>query len=104
MKNIRDKFRTFDQKFFLLPLLVQPISRPANGNQHMVVIAPDILGIETTNRNRRQAPVRERQILCSAIFISHFLWWKGVYLLKHLKLDGAPLPVTARADEQSPLV
>ena len=24
-------------------------------------------------------------------------WWKGVYLLKHLKLDGAPLPVTARA-------
>ena len=30
-------------------------------------------------------------------------WWKGVYLLKHLKLDGAPLPVTARAYEKSPL-
>ena len=71
--------------------------------EHMVVIAPDILGIETTNRNRKQAPVLERHTLCSAIFISHFLWWKGVYLLKHLKLDGAPLPVTARADEQSPL-
>ena len=28
-------------------------------------------------------------------------WWKGVYLLNHLKLDGAPLPVTARASEKS---
>ena len=28
-------------------------------------------------------------------------WWKGVYLLSHLKLDGAPLPVTARASEKS---
>ena len=24
-------------------------------------------------------------------------WWKGVFILKHLKLDGAPLPVAARA-------
>ena len=30
------------------------------------------------------------------------LWWKDLYLLKHLSLDGAGLPVTARADEQSP--
>ena len=28
-------------------------------------------------------------------------WWKGVYLLSHLKLDGAPLPVAARASEKS---
>ena len=28
-------------------------------------------------------------------------WWKGVYLLNHLKLDGAPLPVTARASKKS---
>ena len=24
-------------------------------------------------------------------------WWKGVFILKHLTLDGAPLPVAARA-------
>ena len=24
-------------------------------------------------------------------------WWKGIFILKHLILDGAPLPVAARA-------
>ena len=33
----------------------------------------------------------------------HTAWWKDLYLLKHLLLDGAGLPVTARADKQSPL-
>ena len=28
-------------------------------------------------------------------------WWKDLYLLKHLSLDGAGLPVTARAQRVS---
>lgn len=34
---------------------------------------------------------------CSPSRWTNPLWWKGAFILKHLKLDGAPLPVTARA-------
>ena len=40
-------------------------------------------------------------LLIKSYFYSSLTWWKGVYLLSRLCLSGAPLPVTARADEQS---
>lgn len=40
-------------------------------------------------------------LLIKFYFYSSLTWWKGVYLLSRLYLSGAPLPVTARADEQS---
>ena len=48
-------------------------------------------------RTHTRLPVTGFLNRSSANYAYPSIWWKEVFILKHLKLDGAPLPVTVRA-------